>query len=879
MLVKICCRLLLGVLVTCISFLISAKEVTKLKVAFSQDSAPLQYIDTNGMPKGLMIEQWQHWSKQTGIDVEFVGADWQGSIQLLDSGQADVHAGMANLPSRAQKYQFANPLLYLDSYIYSHRELNLKSTEQLKPYRIGVVKDSVHLPALKQHFPELTLVFFDDRTSLLKAVKHGHIKAFAGVDFFLKQNDTETDLVEFFTYENAFYLNRLAIAPAIKTSASSLLTTIDVGFEQISEEAKHRINNNWLGKLSKPASLKIATPLFGYPLSYRDPSGHLDGILIGIWKLISQKLDKQLTFVEMNKEQSLLALREGHVDAILASPGFDFDEQLTAQVSLYTRQLQLFSSSSNIKNNSIVAVSPRIEQLEFIKTYYPNVHIKYLMDAQQKLEALDAKNVQAVLDSGFMLQHLLDSGQYSLTDLKPVDSSRLMQELFIVTNKKSVKLTQQLQLAYDSIPVSRLHQLEYKWNLPQQTDLKTGINLLNSEELSYIRGLGEVNVAYLKNWFPLEFEHDGQYQGANRDLLDYLQHHLGVNFNYIGFDNFNQILEQARIGNIDVIASMRALSERESFLNFSKPYFTEKFGVLSQNNTLAVASLEDLKSGKVAIIEGYDGIADLFGQFGQFEIVKVANLKYGLNLLEQSKVDYVVDKITPLLSILTESKVPLELTYVAELSSQESSIAVTKGLPKLVELFDRVLENYNEDDFRNSIMKWSITKESSHWYNHWQFPWFLVILLMIFGIIKAPLTKAFKRWYLKYKIKKVLKKGDKKLLIGINLYNLYGLKVLYNANKVQAFIDNVFRLYTQENPVDFYEKLTWDRHLLLLPPLEHQQLVVEIEKLKDYLANSPYPFELKLGFKYIDNDKQWQQVNARIWLDTFDLNELIQARQ
>ena len=66
----------------------------KLIIAYNVSNPPLKFKDKNETAAGILIDLWRLWSKKTGISVEFREALFEETIQMVSTGEADLHAGL-----------------------------------------------------------------------------------------------------------------------------------------------------------------------------------------------------------------------------------------------------------------------------------------------------------------------------------------------------------------------------------------------------------------------------------------------------------------------------------------------------------------------------------------------------------------------------------------------------------------------------------------------------------------------------------------------------------------------------------------------------------------------------------------------------------------
>jgi len=84
---------------------------------------PFSFINESGQPDGLLIDLWREYARVTGQKIEFRLVDWQGSLDLLERGEADAHAGLLWSSERDKLFDYGLPLTQLDSQLFFSREL------------------------------------------------------------------------------------------------------------------------------------------------------------------------------------------------------------------------------------------------------------------------------------------------------------------------------------------------------------------------------------------------------------------------------------------------------------------------------------------------------------------------------------------------------------------------------------------------------------------------------------------------------------------------------------------------------------------------------------------------------------------------------------
>ncbi|MBP2032672.1 ABC-type amino acid transport substrate-binding protein [Clostridium algifaecis] len=102
----------------------SSNDSNTIKVGTSTDYRPFAFInqgESQDKVKGLEIDVWNEIAKRNNWKVQYVIANWNGLIGMLDSGKVDTIAHQVTItPERKQKYYFSDP------YVYSGVQLAVK---------------------------------------------------------------------------------------------------------------------------------------------------------------------------------------------------------------------------------------------------------------------------------------------------------------------------------------------------------------------------------------------------------------------------------------------------------------------------------------------------------------------------------------------------------------------------------------------------------------------------------------------------------------------------------------------------------------------------------------------------------------------------------
>jgi hypothetical protein len=86
-----------------------AKTTSKpIIIANSATWPPFSFLDNNGQPQGLLIDLWNEWARENNHDVKFKLVDWNESLELIRTEEADIPAGLFKTENRESYMDFSD---------------------------------------------------------------------------------------------------------------------------------------------------------------------------------------------------------------------------------------------------------------------------------------------------------------------------------------------------------------------------------------------------------------------------------------------------------------------------------------------------------------------------------------------------------------------------------------------------------------------------------------------------------------------------------------------------------------------------------------------------------------------------------------------------
>lgn len=203
------------------------------------------YINEEGQPDGLLIDLWREYGRVTGRPIQFKLVDWQTSLDLVRTGEADVHGGLLWSPERNPLYDYGQGLSRLDAQLFFANSLRGSDVNYyLQHESVGVVAGGYEEYYARKHFPTTHLQTFSDNDAMLRAAFSGELDAFIA----------DLQVANFYIYTSADpsrfipvrHLYSDEIRFAVAKGNQALLQELELGFSRLGVADRERIIRKWM---------------------------------------------------------------------------------------------------------------------------------------------------------------------------------------------------------------------------------------------------------------------------------------------------------------------------------------------------------------------------------------------------------------------------------------------------------------------------------------------------------------------------------------------------------------------------------------------------------------------------------------------------------
>jgi PAS domain S-box-containing protein len=234
------------------------------------------------------------------------------------------------------------------------------------------------------------------------------------------------------------------------------------------------------------------------------------------------------------------------------------------------------------------------------------------------------------------------------------------------------------------------------------------VDLLTPEEQQWLsEHEGKIRYAPNPNYPPIAFvDEDGTFKGITADYIKLIEQKLDFRFERVYYDTWNEMVESARQGKVDLIGAIQNTPERREFLRFTTPYVTIPNSIVVRENLKGTLTPDMMAGMKVVIVEGYASYDYVESTYPDIMLEPVRDNPAGLQMVSFGRADamitdlavasYFIEKLG-----ITNLRVAGSIDYTWELC-----FGLKKDWPVLQSILQKVLDDISPEEKAAIYKKW-----------------------------------------------------------------------------------------------------------------------------------------------------------------------------
>ncbi|MBI9110246.1 transporter substrate-binding domain-containing protein [Maridesulfovibrio ferrireducens] len=713
----------------------------KLVVAIDSNYAPMSLLTPAAVPAGIMVEMWKLWSDQTGTEVDFLSGTWEETLNMVKTGKADVHSGLFRNDQRAAWLDFSDTLHSIKSAFYQRANSQPFSMDKLDGIKFGVVAGTYQSTYLRDKFPDILINEYDDHDSLITELIAGKI------DIIFDEGTTVSRILARLGCEGL--VSRVSGSTTANTvhagvlkGKTELINRINKGFRNIKHDKLSSIDNRWIKSpedrfyqknkagfevvltdeeksyIQKNTSLSLTSTPNWPPFEMKQDDGSYAGIAADFIRVAAGKVGLDITPVfDTNWQAHMDKLKTGKLDA---APGLNETPKRLKDFVFTKPYIEYYSAifttadredifSPEDLAGKTVALEEGYAIARNLPTDRPDIKMLLVKSTQAALEAVATGKADAYIGNQVVASYLIK--KFTLPNLKLVSLWRtdLPGQLRIAVDKDNPVLKNILQKGLDAITKKEREAILSTYL--DATGFQQKVFSLTKEQWAWLKSHPQIKLGIDQQSAPFEFiDENGKMQGIASEYIAFIQDKLKVDMIPVDGLNWNEVLQYAKEGRLDILPSIARTPAREKYLLFTEPYIEFPVVIFSSKEAPLISKLDDIVHGRIALVEGYAAHEYITSDHPDFELVLYPTVPDAVTALALGKIDWFINDLATSSYVIekkgiTNLKVAAATEYVMSLS-----MAVRKDCPELLEIVNKALSVLSDEEAEEIKGKWLALK-------------------------------------------------------------------------------------------------------------------------------------------------------------------------
>lgn len=786
--------------------------------------APFSFVDKNDVHSGLEIDFVKLLESRLRVPIEITYMPWVKAVQSAKAHQFDGILSASPTPERRKSLTFSNayyisPLALVTQQSYP----SIDKAESFSGKRIALIEGSAFDEYVKQTFPKASFVYSKNETQgtlemVLKGEADAAIDNLAPMRYILENQHLDDKLkVELVLYSE----DLSSFQYGLRKDEPLLLSSINKAIASYKTDEKKEIKERWEGLLLSPQDIKSQKHIPSLKLTPEElawikehPSisvanepdwppfdftkeGKPAGLGIDYMNLVASKVGLHVTYVQAPWEELLERFKLRNIDVLHSM-------YKTPEREAYTLFTEPFYTSYNAmatrKGSNIVTLKDlagkRVALLkeygtsETLRQLISNIQPVEVQNLYEGLKAVSFGEADAVIDSIGTMSYVVMEQMLTNLSIQKIDFlDEQSGQLHFGTTKDKAILHSILGKGLKALSAEEHMGIRSRWVLQvgaAQPTVASKIDRLNLtvQEKEWLKANPKIRFTGDPNYLPYEaFKADGTYIGMMAEHLKIIEDVLGITFEKISSRTWKDALEKAKEGAVDVFSNyVNDPMFKETHISVPTD-IKSPIVIVSKKNKRDhfIAELSQLKNDKIAVVDSYSYVNEIYEQYPHLHYVKVPNATVGLEGVASGQYDAMLCSLS--LAAYKISELGLNNLQIVGKTDfvMHLGLSVKKEWEIFATILQKVIEQHSHNEHRNILNQWeSLTKEQGVNYTL-----FLEILALILSIVAAL-------FYWNYQLKKQVSKKTVELEMLIKAFDTHVIASKTDLKGNITYVSNAF---------------------------------------------------------------------------------------
>jgi two-component system sensor histidine kinase EvgS len=381
------------------------------------------------------------------------------------------------------------------------------------------------------------------------------------------------------------------------------------------------------------------------------------------------------------------ALENGEVDLLGTANGFEAHNADIAlstpyavdQPVLVTREGETRSLADGLAGLRLSMVYHYLP-LEEVRALYPKATITSYPSYQNAINAVAFDQADVFLGDTISTHYMINKGY--LNNIRMANFGKHEAHGFsFAVHKNNPELLGIINAMLMVTPISERENIAKRWSAGSDillTDQK--LELSYSEE-RWLAQHPVVRVVVNEAYAPLTFfDSDGNFRGVTADLLELIRLRTGLRFDIHRSRSDGEMIQQIMSNQADLIGALLPSAQRESKLNFTRPYLQNSFVLLTRKAADSPTNLDQLQDKRLTIAQGNPLVDYLRREYPRIKLIETPDTFSAVELLAEGKAEGSVNSLVIANYFISSRLFEHSLQISTTIGTRQAAFSLATGL-------------------------------------------------------------------------------------------------------------------------------------------------------------------------------------------------------
>jgi two-component system sensor histidine kinase EvgS len=426
---------------------------------------------------------------------------------------------------------------------------------------------------------------------------------------------------------------------------------------------------------------------------------------------------------------AIAALENGEIDVLGTANGFEAGNDRVAlsipyavdQPVLVTREGETRSLTDGLAGLRLSVLYHYLPLAE-IKAIYPQAIITSYPSYQNAINAVAFGQADVFLGDTISTHYMINKGYLNNIRMANFGKHEAHGFSFAVT-RNNPQLLGIINRMLAAIPSSERESIAKRWSAGSDILLTDQKLQLTDREEQWLAQHPVVRVVVNEAFTPLTFfDSDGNFRGVTADLLELIRLRTGLRFDIRRSRNDDEMIDQIKLGQADVIAPLMPSAQRQASLNFTRPFLENSYVLLTRKTRDSPSTLSHMRGKRLAIARGNPLIEYLRREFPLVRLIETQDSFSAVEMLAEGQAEGAVNSLITANYFISSQLFQNNLQISTTLGTEQAtfSLATARQAKELNAILDKALLSIAPEELGiiNSRWRGYSTPAHSLWRNY-----------------------------------------------------------------------------------------------------------------------------------------------------------------